>query len=233
MAVSEAYAASEDLRIGSTVPVTFPTGAATFTVRAAHERGTDWVGDQFLGLDGFRAAAMGDLDFRVYVAGDGAAIEAVAAAYALAEVLDEDGFLDVVNAEVDSMLGLFYAMLGLAVVIALFGIANTLSLSTFERTRELGLLRAVGMHRGQLRSSVRWEAVIIAVFGATLGLGVGTFFGWAVVRAMAGEGLDGLTIPVANLLVVTGVAALAGAVAAVLPARRAARLKVLEAVSAA
>ncbi|MEI2653545.1 MAG: FtsX-like permease family protein, partial [Microthrixaceae bacterium] len=77
------------------------------------------------------------------------------------------------------MLGLFYAMLALAIVIALLGIANTLALSIFERTRELGLLRAVGMDRSQLRSAIRWEAIIIAVLGATLGLAVGTFFGWA------------------------------------------------------
>ena len=86
------------------------------------------------------------------------------------------------------MLGLFYALLMLAVVIALLGIANTLALSIFERTRELGLLRAVGMGRSQVRSTVRWESIIIAVFGTTLGLAIGTFFGWATVRAMADQG---------------------------------------------
>ena len=83
-----------------------------------------------------------------------------------------------------------------AVVIALLGIANTLALSIFERTRELGLLRAVGMGRSQVRSAVRWESIIIAVFGTTLGLAIGTFFGWAIVRAMADEGIDTLTVPV-------------------------------------
>jgi putative ABC transport system permease protein len=119
----------------------------------------------------------------------------------------------------------------LAVVIALLGIANTLALSIFERTREIGLLRAVGMGRSQLRSTVRWESIIIAVFGATLGLAIGTFFGWAVVRAMADEGIDTLSVPIDSLLVVTVIAALAGAMAAVMPARRAAKLDVLTALA--
>ncbi len=147
-------------------------------------------------------------------------------------MLDKDGFLDLVSSEIDTMLGLFYALLMLAVVIALLGIANTLALSIFERTRELGLLRAVGMGRSQVRSTVRWESIIIAVFGTALGLAIGTFFGWATVRAMADQGIDTLTVPVTSLAVVTLIAAFAGAVAAVLPARRAAKVDVLRALVA-
>jgi putative ABC transport system permease protein len=84
----------------------------------------------------------------------------------------------------------------------------------------------------QVRSAVRWESIIIAVFGSTLGLGVGVLFGWAIVRALADEGIDTLTVPVGSLAVVTLIAAVAGAVAAVLPARRAARLDVLDALAA-
>ncbi len=109
------------------------------------------------------------------------------------------------------------------------GIANTLALSIFERTRELGLLRAVGMGRSQVRSAIRWESIIISVFGTTLGLAIGTFFGWAIVRAMADEGIDTLTVPVTSLAVVTVIAGFAGAMAAVMPARRAAKLDVLKA----
>ena len=129
------------------------------------------------------------------------------------------------------MLNLIYAMLALAVFIALLGIANTLALSTFERTRELGLLRAIGMTRGQLRSTVRYEAVIISLLGTALGLAVGVGFGWAMVRALAGEGLHRLVIPAGPLGSVVAVAALAGVAAAVLPARRAARLDILGAIS--
>jgi putative ABC transport system permease protein len=198
-------------------------------VEAIYTGGTDWVTSMFVDLDAFRANGGDELDYRVYVSGDEAAINAAAASYATADVLDKDGFLDSVNGEINTMLGLFYAMLGFAVLIALLGIANTLALSIFERTRELGLLRAVGMGRAQVRSTVRWESIIIAVFGTTLGLSIGTFFGWAIVQAMADQGIDTLVVPVTSLAVVTVIAGFAGAMAAVVPARRAAKLDVLKA----
>ena len=229
IAVSAEHADEQGWSIGSTVPATFPSGDTTFVVEAIYSSGTDWVGEMFVDLDALRANGGEELDYRVYVSGDEAAIASVAGAYASADVLDKDGFLDVVSADIDTMLGLFYALLMLAVVIALLGIANTLALSIYERTRELGLLRAVGMGRSQVRSTVRWEAIIIAVFGTTLGLAVGTFFGWAIVRALADEGIDTLTVPVTSLAVVTLIAGFAGAMAAVMPARRAAKLDVLKA----
>ena len=232
IAVSSELALAKGWTIGSTVPVTFPSGDTTFAVEAIYSAGTDWVGSEFVDLDGLRANGGDELDYRVYVSGDESAIEAAAAAYASADVLDKDAFLADVNGEIDTMLGLFYALLAFAVVIALLGIANTLALSVFERTRELGLLRAIGMSRSQVRSMVRWESIVIAVFGTTLGLAIGTFFGWAIVRAMADEGIGTLTIPVNNLVVVAGIAAVAGAIAAAMPARRAANLDVLDAVTA-
>jgi putative ABC transport system permease protein len=232
IAISADNAVAKGWTIGTTVPVTFPSGDSTLTVKAIYSDGTDWVGSQFVDLDVLRANGGEELDYRVYVSGDELAIEAAAAGYASADVLDKDAFLAEVSGDIDTILGLFYALLAFAVVIALLGIANTLALSVFERTRELGLLRAIGMSRSQVRSVVRWESIVIAVFGATLGLAVGSFFGWAIVRAMADEGIDTLTVPVANLVVVAGIAAVAGAVAAAMPARRAARLDVLDAVTA-
>jgi putative ABC transport system permease protein len=229
IAVSADRADDEGWTLGSDVPVTFPSGDTSLVVRAIYTGGTDWVGPMFIGLDALRANGGEELDHRVYVAGDETAIEQVASSYASADVLDKDGFLDVVSEEIDTMVGLFTALLMLAVVIALLGITNTLALSIFERTREIGLLRAVGMHRSQVRSTVRWESIIIAVFGTTLGLAVGVFFGWALVKGMADEGIDTLTVPVGTLLAVTAIAAIAGALAAVMPARRAARLDVLRA----
>jgi putative ABC transport system permease protein len=145
-------------------------------------------------------------------------------------VLDQDEFKAEQMAFVDQMLGLVYALLALAVLIALLGIANTLALSMLERTHELGLLRAVGMTRAQLRATIRWESVLIAIQGTLLGVGVGVFFGWVLVRAMADEGISSLTIPVPSLAVVVVIAAVAGVLAAVVPARRAARMDVLQAV---
>ena len=146
--------------------------------------------------------------------------------------MDKAEFLDMVNGELDMVLGVVYALLALAVLIALLGIANTLALSIHERTRELGLLRAVGMSRRQMRRVVRGESVMIALFGTVLGLGIGSFFGWAVVRALADQGFDEFTYPIGNLTVITAIACVAGAVAAIGPARRAARLDVLDALVA-
>jgi putative ABC transport system permease protein len=227
-----AVEAGSGRKLGDTVTVTFPTGERRLVVRAVYHDGAEWVGSEFVGLEAFAAGVPTQLDSRIYVDTDrGATLERVAEPYAAAEVLDKQGFIDAKNANLDTFLNLVYGMLALAVVIALIGIANTLALSIYERTRELGLLRAVGMSRGQVRASVRWEAVIIALFGTALGLGIGVFFGWAMVRALADEGITRLTIPAGGLLVVTAGAALAGVLTALLPARRAARLDVLRAVS--
>jgi putative ABC transport system permease protein len=133
--------------------------------------------------------------------------------------------------QIDQLLGLITALLGLAILIALFGIVNTLALSIFERTHEIGLLRAVGMARRQVRGMIRWESVIIAVFGAILGTAVGAFFGWAMVHALRSQGITVLAFPGRQLFLYVVLAGLAGVLAAVLPARRAARLDVLAAIT--
>lgn len=133
--------------------------------------------------------------------------------------------------QVNQFINLVYALLGLALLIALLGITNTLALSVFERTKELGLLRAVGMSRRQTRSMIRWEAVIISIIGAVLGVPVGIFFAWAIVRSLESQGITELVIPGGQLVVFTLAAAVAGVLAALPPARRAARLNVLQAIS--
>ncbi len=132
---------------------------------------------------------------------------------------------------IDRLLVPVTALLGLSVIIALLGIVNTLALSIHERTRELGLLRAVGMGRGQLRSMVRSEAMVIAALGAVLGVVVAVFFGWALVGAMRDLGVSELVVPVRQLLALVAAAVVAGLLAGILPARRAARLPVLDAIS--
>jgi putative ABC transport system permease protein len=118
------------------------------------------------------------------------------------------------------------------VVIALIGIANTLSLSLHERTRELGLLRAVGQSRRALRATVRWESVIIAIFGTIGGLALGTFMCWGLIRAISvSEGFGSFAPSYLTLGIILGVAVVSGVVAAVRPARRAAKLDVLEAIA--
>jgi putative ABC transport system permease protein len=124
-----------------------------------------------------------------------------------------------------------YVMLFLALFIALIGIANTLALSITERTRELGLLRAVGMSRSQVRSAVRWESVIICLLGTINGLAIGLLFGWSVVRALRDSGFNKFAVAPGNLIAVVIVLAVASVGAAFFPARRAAKLDVLKAIS--
>jgi putative ABC transport system permease protein len=232
IAVNADDGAANQPQLGDTREVTFTTGTKTFVVRAIYHNSSEWVGDQFVGLEAFVANVPSQLDARLYVATDDeAALEDVAGSYPTADVMDRPEFVTAQNAEIDMMLTLMYAMLALAVLIALLGIANTLALSIHERKRELGLMRAVGMSRSQVRALVRWESVIIAMFGTALGLGLGVLFGWAMTNALADEGLDTFTIPVGQLVVITVISALAGVGAAIMPARRAARTDVLKAVA--
>lgn len=159
------------------------------------------------------------------------AVEATMAVFPNVSISDATELRAEAEASVDQVLGLIAALLALAVIVALIGIANTLTLATYERTREIGLLRAVGMTRGQVRAMVRWEAVIVSVLGAALGVAVGMAFGWAIVRSLSEEGFDRLVVPGGQLLAYALVAVAAGFVAALLPARRAARMDVLAAVT--
>ncbi len=134
--------------------------------------------------------------------------------------------------QVNKLLGLVYALLGLAVIIALIGIVNTLMLSVFERTHEIGLLRAVGMKRRQIRAMIRSESVILAVFGAIIGIVIGTGLGVALVDSLRSQGITDTVVPFSSLVVFLILSALLGLVAASWPARRAARLDVLSAIAA-
>ena len=238
LAVSKKLAETKGLHLGDRVPVRFAeTGDQSFEVAAIYT-GSDLFGDQLIGLPAYDANIPVALDFQLLISvADGvstadakAAVETVTDAHPQATVMDRDELVGEQATKVDAALNMVYALLALAVIIALLGIANTLALSIFERTRELGLLRAVGMSRRQVRATVRWEAVIIAAIGTTLGLVVGIGFGWAMVRALAEKGLGTLQLPIGQLAVVVGVALAAGAGAAILPARRAARLDVLSAI---
>jgi putative ABC transport system permease protein len=147
------------------------------------------------------------------------------------KVQDQAAFRASQAGQINTLLGLVTALLAMAIVIALFGIVNTLGLSIFERRRELGLLRAVGMGRGQVKRMIRWESVIIAILGAVLGICIGGLFGVALRQALDSQGVTELAIPVGQLAFALVFAALAGVIAAIWPARRAAKLNVLEAIS--
>ncbi|HEY6746976.1 MAG TPA: FtsX-like permease family protein [Mycobacteriales bacterium] len=234
----EDVAARKGLRLGDPVPVAFKD-SGTRSLRLALIYGENrQAGNYLLGTEAYEANFATRMDSKVLVkraAGTSpeaalAAVKQVGQAYPGAKVLDRAQFKAEQTKPLNQLLALVYALLGLAILIALLGIANTLALSIVERTRELGLLRAVGMTRSQLRSTIRWESVVIAVQGTVLGLLIGLFFGWALVTALADEGITVFRVPYASLAVVVVLAALAGMVAAVPPSRRAAKLDVLRAV---
>ena len=160
-----------------------------------------------------------------------AAFAPIADRYPIVSINTFGGFVEDIEGEIDSLLAAVNVMVALAVIIAFIGIANTLALSVFERTRELGLLRAVGMSRRQLRSMIRLEAALVALFGAVLGVGVGVLFGWAAVAALPSYITSTLAVPVQRIMVLVAVSAIAGLVAAWGPARRAGRMQVLDAIA--
>lgn len=151
--------------------------------------------------------------------------------FPLVSVQNKSEFIDAQIDQVSQLLNLIYALLGLAIVIAILGIINTLALSVIERTREIGLLRAVGLSRGQLRRMIRLEAVAIAVLGALFGVAMGLIFGVVLQKSLVDDGITSLDIPVDQLAIFIFVAGLVGILAAVLPARRAAKLNILNAIS--
>ena len=240
LAVSRAVADDHDWRIGSAVPVRFPNGTTDLTVRMIFGNGAkEGLADYAFSIETFDEHYTNQLDQQVFVklasgvspAEGRRALDGVLKAYPNAELQDRTEFKEAQAAMINQLLGLIYVLLALAVIIALIGIANTLALSIYERTRELGLLRAVGMSRRQLRSTVRWESVIISLLGTFLGLVIGLFFGWAVVEALADQGITEFAPPGGQLVIVVIIGGIAGVIAAIGPARRAAKLDVLRAVT--
>jgi putative ABC transport system permease protein len=154
----------------------------------------------------------------------------VKAAFPTVDVLNQTQLKDKQKSQIQKLVGLLYALLAMAVLVSLLGIVTTLALSIHERTRELGMLRAVGMSRRQVRRMVRFEAIITALIGAVLGIILGVVFATLIAQPLKDDGFT-LSYPVGTLITMLVLAALAGIVAAILPARRAARLNVLEALA--
>jgi len=241
IAVQQDKAESDGLSIGSPVPTTFAeTGEQELEVAMIFADDDVIQGTNYLiGRSAYEANFADQFDLQVFVlkADDVTqeqareAIDEVASGFANAEVQDVEEFKQAQTDQINQFVSIIYALLMLAVIIALFGIGNTLALSIIERTRELGLLRAVGMTRRQLRTTVRWEAILTSVFGTLLGLAIGLFFGWAIVEALRDEGLNAFVVPVGQLVIIVVIAALAGVLAAILPAWRAAKLNILNAIA--
>jgi putative ABC transport system permease protein len=238
--VDEGWADDNGFGIGDRFRSLTPSGEEiTYTIRGTFKDNTDFFGD-YAASDA-NAAAYNERDSvsSVYVkVDDGADVGAVQASiedeleadFPTVQVQDQEQLKDSIGEELNGLLGIVYGLLALSVIVSLFGIVNTLALSIHERTRELGLLRAVGSSRSQVRRTIRYEAVITALIGAVLGIALGVIFAVLISRPLADEGFI-LSIPVAELIILLVLAVIAGVVAAIGPARRASRLDVLEALA--
>ena len=234
-------AADLALAVGDVLSATFPvSGPKDLRVIGIFDDGSilgNWVIDMSTYESGFDSARQSDL-FAAIELQDGVEVQnirskldAVAINYPEAVLQDRTEYQETIEGRIDTLLVTVNALVGFAVIIAVLGIVNTLMLSVFERTREIGLLRAVGMTRRQTRRMIRWEAVIIAVFGGVLGILVGTLLGFIAVQAMPESFITDFGIPVGNFVIILVMCIVAGVLAAILPARRAARLNVLDAIA--
>jgi putative ABC transport system permease protein len=237
--VSAAAAEQHGWSVGDTVTAEFAeTGRQRLHVAAVYA-GKGWISDDYVVSRAAQTALAGpQLVAGAFVTVDPGAdqdavqdgIAAALADHPDAKVLDRAGFEEETSGFIDQLLTFMTVMLALAVMIALLGIVNTLALSVFERTRELGLLRAVGMTRGQVRAMVRWESAVISLIGAVSGAALGIGIGLAMSQVLKDEGIKAISVPVGQILVYVAVAAVAGVLAAVGPARSAAKVDVLRAV---
>jgi len=233
LVVDRPWAEGKGLHAGSDVTIALPSGEETFTVAAIVEP-APLLYLPAMTIDDLAAAGFPKQDALLLIEADGdrlQALEDVIAGNPLVTVNDQTGLVEQQNDQANQGLLMIYGLLALALIIAVLGIVNTLALSVIERTREIGLLRAVGMTRRQLRRMVSLESVAIAVLGSLMGLGLGIFFGLAVWKAFQDDGLSTLSIPVVQLAIFVVSAVLVGVLAAVFPARRAAKLDVLKAIA--
>jgi putative ABC transport system permease protein len=237
--VERDWAEEHDLTRGDTFEVTVPTGPQQWRVAGIFEDNPLIFAPVLTTVPTLLASGFPDQDNYVVVfAEDGAAgaalqerLDAVVADLPVVTVKDEQAFAAEQRAPIDRIIYIIYVLLVFAVVIAILGIVNTLALSVIERTREIGLLRAVGVSRKQLRLMIRLESVVIAVLGAVLGVGLGIAFGVTLMYALRDQGLERIDIPFLQLVVFLVLSLVIGVLAAVFPARRAARLDVLRAIA--
>ncbi len=237
--LTDDFAESHDLSVGDKVTLKLPSGKRSWRVGGIFSTDNVLVVeiDLFVPRADYLAAGIPDDHSTLIIEAAQPsppvydALKRVVADNPLVTVSSQEQLAKQFREPIDRFVLMIYALLGLALIIGVLGIVNTLALSVIERTREVGLLRALGMTRRQTRRMVRLEAVVIAVLGALLGIAIGIPFGVSILYALRDEGLDVISIPEGQLLIFLAAAAVFGILAAALPARRAARMDVLEAIA--
>lgn len=241
LVVSSDTARARGWTMGTRVPLVGPDGAeSTLRVTGVYQD-AEMLGPFYTGNDVYERLVPENLRSTASVmvkAGEGSSPEQVQEAVTeeladtpIAMVMSKKQFIDMQSGGIDQMLTIIYALLGLALVIAVLGIVNTLALSVIERRTEIGMLRAVGMQRKQVRRTINLESTQIAVFGALVGAAMGVYLGWAFVTVLADSGLKQTTIPWGTIGIVLACSALVGVLASLWPAHRAARTDPLEAIA--
>ncbi len=228
----------EEIFVGDEVVLTIPEeGERTFTVTYIFDWTTQPPAEFFVLLENNTFFADESLDTELYFNVSKKTpeleekINAIVDEYPGVEVRDEDGLVEEANNQIQLLLNVIYGFLSISIFVALFGITNTLSLSVYERTREIGLMRAIGTYRKQIRRMIFIESSIISIFGAALGTGLGIFFAWSLIQTLADEGFTVFAVSLPQTFLWIGIAIIAGVIAAILPAIRAARQNILEAIS--
>jgi putative ABC transport system permease protein len=239
--VAKTKADSLKLHLGDAVTIEYPTGGTTSVRVGGIFKDNNLLGNgganYLISLSTYEQHYNTQLDAVVYVLAQPGQQQAVSSAlattlkaYPQVKIQSQTDYKASISKQIDQFVNLIFGLLTLALVIAVLGIVNTLALSVYERTREIGLLRAIGMTRRQLRRTIRLEAVMIAVFGALLGLALGTLFGWAIVSTTGGQ-LNHVVFPISQFVVYVIGAGIIGMLAALFPAWRAARRPVLAAIA--
>ena len=228
----------EELFVGDQVVLTIPEeGERTFTVSYIFDWTTQPPAEFFVLLENNSFFADESLDTELYFNVDKKTpeleekINTIVDEYPGVEIRDEDGLVEEANNQIQLLLNVIYGFLSISIFVALFGITNTLSLSVFERTREIGLMRAIGTYRKQIRRMIFIESSIISIFGAALGTSLGIFFAWSLIQTLADEGFTVFAVSIPQTALWIGISIIAGVIAAILPAIRASRQNILEAIS--
>ena len=237
--VQRRYANDNGVGVGDALEVAVPAGKQKWEVVGIFEDNPIIFSGTLTTIDTFEAAGFEPADNALIVFAEPGArsaglqdrLDATIADLPIVTVKDQAAFAEEQREPIDQFVLIIFALLGLALIIAVLGIVNTLALSIIERTREVGLLRAIGLSRAQLRVMVTLESVVISVFGAVLGVVMGIFFGIMLMLAVRDEGLEVISVPYGQVAIFLLLSMVIGVAAAVIPARRAARLDVLQAIA--